>query len=57
MSDNYKSLKGLIKQYLEGETNVSQEEIEDRIYECYQNDIITGRQYDNLMNMFDMASF
>mgnify|MGYP003292224652 CR=1 FL=1 len=53
MADNYRSLKGLVKQFLESETNLSQEEIEERIYESYQEDVITGRQYDTLTAMLE----
>lgn len=47
----YGGLKGLINEYLDGETSLSADEIENRIYEAYQNDEITGAQYDKLSAM------
>lgn len=48
---NYESLRGLCIEYQNGETNLSDEEIIERIDEAYQDGEITGNEYDHVMRL------
>ena len=44
----YKELLSLANMYLEDDTSIDLEEIENRIYEAYEDEEITPTQYDHL---------
>lgn len=48
---DYYSLRGLCAEYQNFETNLSEEEIAERIDEAYQNGEVTGNEYDHLMRL------
>lgn len=50
--NKFRSLCGLMNEIMSGDTDVTPEEFEERVQEAYDNDEITGTQYDHLMGNF-----
>lgn len=48
MARKYSELRSMVKDYLNDECDYTMEEIADFIYESYQQEVITGQQYDKL---------
>jgi uncharacterized protein YpiB (UPF0302 family) len=48
----YRELKGLVCDIIDGENHsITEDELIQRIEEAYDNDEISGTQYDHLMNL------
>jgi hypothetical protein len=48
----YRELKGLVCDIVDGENHsITEDELIQRIEEAYDNDEISGTQYDHLMNL------
>ena len=52
MEAKYHFLRGLITEFLNGETDFTTEEIMQKLDEAYDENEIDGREYDNLMCLF-----
>lgn len=50
MNTKFRSLRGLLNQILNGESNMSPEDFEERVYIAYQDGELSGTEYDWLMN-------
>lgn len=50
---DYYSLRGLCAEYQNGTTNLSDEELVERIDEAYQSGEIAGNEYDHLMRLVE----
>lgn len=53
MSSTYRRFKKLIEQYLMDEGEKERDEIEEELYDLYCDDKLDGREYDELLAMFD----
>ena len=53
MSSTYRKFKKLIEQYLMDEGEKERSEIEEELYDLYCDDKLDGREYDELLAMFD----
>ena len=49
MDNNYHFFRNLIIEYQNGEVDMSEEEIMQMLDEAYEEEKITGREYDNLL--------
>lgn len=50
MSNKFRSLRGTLNQILNGESGMSPEDFEEQVYAAYQDDELSGTEYDWLMN-------
>ncbi len=56
MGVTFSELKGLIQDYLEGNTHFSIEEIEDKAFEYYKKGKISASQYKHVLcNTYELA--
>ncbi|WP_215601521.1 hypothetical protein [Bacillus mycoides] len=49
----FRTLVSLVNEYLEGYTNLSEEEVKNRIQDAYEDDEIDGGQYDHLIGIME----
>lgn len=49
MENNYHFFRNLIKEYQNGEIDISEEQIMEKLDLAYEEETITGREYDNLL--------
>lgn len=50
----FHSFRGLVNEYLEGYTMLEESELRRRIQEAYEDDEISGTDYDHLMGLLEM---
>lgn len=49
----YDNLLNLVKDFIEGDTSLSSDEIKDKAYDAYENGDIDSSQYDHVLNTLD----
>ena len=49
----YSNLLDLVRDFIEGDTSLSSDEIKDKAYEAYENGNIDSSQYDHILNTLD----
>lgn len=49
----YSNLLDLVKDFIEGDTSLSSDEIKDKAYNAYVNRDIDSSQYDHVLNTLD----
>lgn len=49
----YSNLLDLVRDFIEGDTSLSSDEIKDKAYDAYKSGNIDSSQYDHILNTLD----